>query len=66
MTDHNVSSQEIDNPENSNDFSSSENDLSSENETSMIPAKKEKRTTSWIWEYFKIISLEKTRYSFCE
>ena len=67
MTDHDVSSQGIDNTENPDDFFSSEDNLSnSENETSVIPAKKEKRTTSWIWEYFEIISLEKAKCSICE
>ena len=66
MTDHNISLQGIDNSENSDDFFSEDNLSNSENETSVIPAKKEQRTTSWIWEYFEIISLEKAKCSFCE
>ena len=69
MTD---SSQGI-NQDNSNNFSSDEDNFSSdednfsssENETRIISTKKEKRTTSWIWEYFEIISNEKARCSFC-
>ena len=69
MTDHDVSSQGIDNsenPENPNDFSCEDNLSNSENETSVILAKKEQKTTSLIWEYFEIISLEKAKCSFCE
>ena len=66
ITDYDILSQEIDNSDNPDNFPSNENNLSnSENDTSVISAKKEKRTTSWIWEYFEIISLEKAKCSFC-